>query len=186
MIIFVKFTPNSGHLSITDKYFKTRRCPLFRGFTVYCLTLCSDQKWFYFQINDGYWKRQFYAKILHYNFTTTIYKKTLNLFLYLSSKICMPVWFVQLNESKQFRDAFIGKCFNKWILSEKYKIKFPGKTAVCEAITFIWLSNYSKNVILNSCTFSIFPALEIKKLVGKILQRFDIISHIWIIHLLFH
>ena len=32
--IFVKFPPNSGHLSIADKFLKTRRCPLFRGFTV--------------------------------------------------------------------------------------------------------------------------------------------------------
>ena len=31
--------PNSGHLSITDKYFETRRCPLFRGFTVLILLL---------------------------------------------------------------------------------------------------------------------------------------------------
>ena len=31
---FIKFSPNSGHLSITDKFFKTCRCPLFRGFTV--------------------------------------------------------------------------------------------------------------------------------------------------------
>ena len=28
--IFFKLPPNSGHLSITDKFFKTRRCPLFR------------------------------------------------------------------------------------------------------------------------------------------------------------
>ena len=26
--------PNSGHLSMTENVFKTRRCPLFRGFTV--------------------------------------------------------------------------------------------------------------------------------------------------------
>ena len=32
--IFVKLPPNRGHLSITDKFCKTRRCPLFRGFTV--------------------------------------------------------------------------------------------------------------------------------------------------------
>ena len=30
MTIFLKLPPNSGHLSITDKYLKTRRCPLFR------------------------------------------------------------------------------------------------------------------------------------------------------------
>ena len=32
--IFLKLPPNSGHLSITDKFFKTRRCPLIRGITV--------------------------------------------------------------------------------------------------------------------------------------------------------
>ena len=38
MRIFFKFPPNSRHLSITDKLFKTRRCPLFRGFTVLTLS----------------------------------------------------------------------------------------------------------------------------------------------------
>ena len=33
--IFLKLPPNSGYLSITDYFFKTRRCPLFRGFTVF-------------------------------------------------------------------------------------------------------------------------------------------------------
>ena len=32
--IFVKLPLNTGHLSITYKFFKTRRCPLVRGFTV--------------------------------------------------------------------------------------------------------------------------------------------------------
>ena len=31
---FVKLPANSRHLLTTDKFFKTRRCPLFRGFTV--------------------------------------------------------------------------------------------------------------------------------------------------------
>ena len=34
MTIFFKLPSNSGHLSITDKFFKTRRCPLFRGLTI--------------------------------------------------------------------------------------------------------------------------------------------------------
>ena len=34
MTVYVKLSPNSGHPSITDKFFKTRRCPLFRGSTV--------------------------------------------------------------------------------------------------------------------------------------------------------
>ena len=34
MAIFVKLPPNSEHLLITENFFKTRRYPLFRGFTV--------------------------------------------------------------------------------------------------------------------------------------------------------
>ena len=34
MTIFVKLPPNSGHLQITDKFFKIRMCLLFRGFTI--------------------------------------------------------------------------------------------------------------------------------------------------------
>ena len=34
MTIFFKLPPNSGHLSITDNFFKTRKCPLLRVFTV--------------------------------------------------------------------------------------------------------------------------------------------------------
>ena len=33
--IFAKLPSNSGHLLITEKIFKNRMCPLFRGFTVY-------------------------------------------------------------------------------------------------------------------------------------------------------
>ena len=33
--VFFKLPPNSGHLSIRDNFFKNRRCPLFRVFTVY-------------------------------------------------------------------------------------------------------------------------------------------------------
>ena len=49
-----------------------------------------------------------------------------------------------------------------------------------------WKS-YSKKVILNSRTISIFPAIEVKKLVllGKILRHFNIILHIWLVQLLF-
>ena len=37
MTIFVKLPPNGGHLLITGKFFKTCRCPLFRGFNVFFL-----------------------------------------------------------------------------------------------------------------------------------------------------
>ena len=33
--IFTKLPPNSRSLVITDRFFKTHRCPLFRGFTVF-------------------------------------------------------------------------------------------------------------------------------------------------------
>ena len=48
-------------------------------------------------------------------------------------------------------------------------------------------NSYSKSFIFNCCTISVFPALEIKKLVfiGKIFWRFDIIWHIWLIHSFF-
>ena len=35
MTIFLKLPPNSEHLSIKDNFFKTLRCPLLRGFTVF-------------------------------------------------------------------------------------------------------------------------------------------------------
>ena len=34
--VFFKLPHNSGHLSIADKFLKTRRCSLFRAFTVLC------------------------------------------------------------------------------------------------------------------------------------------------------
>ena len=49
MTIFVKLPPNDEHLLIMDKYFKTRRCPLFRGFTVFekhrCTRLLLSRIW---------------------------------------------------------------------------------------------------------------------------------------------
>ena len=46
----------------------------------------------------------------------------------------------------------------------------------------------TRQTLLNSRKSSMFPALEINKLgiVDKILRRFDIILHIWLIHFLFH
>ena len=46
MTIFVKLSPNSEHLLIIDKFLKTRRCPLFRGFikiwTVFTILIISS------------------------------------------------------------------------------------------------------------------------------------------------
>ena len=44
MRIFLKLPPNSRHLSITDKFVKTRRCPLFRGFPVLPLLSYSNHQ----------------------------------------------------------------------------------------------------------------------------------------------
>ena len=55
-------------------------------------------------------------------------------------EICAPVRFVQLNVSKQFWRNFIGHCFNKWTLSQKYRLTFSLKTALCKNMIFMWLS----------------------------------------------
>ena len=51
--IFFKLPPNSGHLSITEKCFKIRRCPLFRGFTVTPWKI-SANGWFYL-MSENHW-----------------------------------------------------------------------------------------------------------------------------------
>ena len=96
------------------------------------------------------------------------FTKTLNQFFYLSSAIenfgtGIQVWFEQLKELKQFWGTFTRKyCHLQW-------------------------NSYSKSLILNFRTLSIFPAPEIKKvvIVGKILWSFETILHIWLIYLFF-
>ena len=73
------------------------------------------------------------------------FTKTLNQFFDLSRarenlEISIPVWFVQLNESKEFWGNLIGSYFNKWTLSQKYKMGVSLKTAVCKIMILIWLS----------------------------------------------
>ena len=79
-----------------------------------------------------------------------------------------------------------------WTLSPKYKMALSLKTTVCEDMIFIWLSPAMKQ-LLEKLYFEFPHALNFyfawhKKLaiVGNILWRFDIILHIWLIHLLFH
>ena len=91
--------------------------------------------------------------MLKYYITVSLrhFTKTSNQFFYLSSanensEICMRVWFVQLNESNQIWGNFIG-CFNKWRLSQKYKIAFSLKTAACEDMIFIWLVPAMKQLL---------------------------------------
>ena len=54
--IFSKLPLSSGHLSITDKFLKTRRCPLFRVFTVFAsnqlVLYCIKQAQFLQAFND--------------------------------------------------------------------------------------------------------------------------------------
>ena len=66
------------------------------------------------------------------------------------------------------------------------KSSYREKSQVLHGCHLRW-NSYSKNLILNSCTLSIFPGLEIKKLVlvGKLLWRFDVVFHIWLMHLFF-
>ena len=52
----VKLPPNSGYLSITDKFFKTRRCPLFRGFTV-SKSILKPFRWFPWLSKTKFWPR---------------------------------------------------------------------------------------------------------------------------------
>ena len=67
-----------------------------------------------------------------------------------------------------------------------FKSSYREKSLVLHSCHLRW-NSYLKSLILNSCTFSIFPALEIKKLVlaGKLMWRFDKVFHIWLKHLLF-
>ena len=89
-----------------------------------------------------------YAKTLHHIFISTIYGTFKSVF-HLSRtnenfETCMPVWFEQLNELKTVL---------RYIHS---------------------INSCSKSFTLNSCPFSIFPSLEIKKLifVGKNILTF--------------
>ena len=52
MTIFLKLPPNSRHLSITEKIFKTSRCSLFTGFTVSNLHDCTFNKRNQNDVND--------------------------------------------------------------------------------------------------------------------------------------
>ena len=58
MTIFVKLPPNNEHLLIMDKYFKTRRCPLFRGFTVFEKHRCTRR------LLSTIWNDNFFRKKL--------------------------------------------------------------------------------------------------------------------------
>ena len=94
------------------------------------------------------------------------FTKTLNQFFDLSRarenlEISIPVWFVQLNESKEFWGNLIGSYFNKWTLSQKYKMGFRWKLLYVR-LWFLydchpqWI-RYPKNFIFRS---SPFPGLD--------------------------
>ena len=92
--------------------------------------------------------------MLEYYITVSLWQftKNLNQFFDLSRanenlEICIPAWIVQLNESKQFWGNFFGYCFNKWLLSQKYKLAFSLKNAVRKDMIFIWLSPAMKQLL---------------------------------------
>ena len=136
--------------------------------------------------------------MLKYNIKISLqqFTKTLNQFFYLSRankslEICMPVWFVWLNVLKQVW----GILLDNILINGHYLIiqKSISVENYCMwGYDFLWQSPAMKQVIeklyFEFRTPSIFPALHIKKvaIVHKILLRFDIILHIWLIHLLFH
>ena len=123
--------------------------------------------------------------ILKYHFTislrqfTKIFKQFQNLSRTKENfQTCKPVLFEPLNESKQLWETFFGYCFNKWKLSQKFKIAFRLKTTAYEQIIFSGETYYQIKL-------PIFPALEINKLtlIGIILWYLDIICFIWLIKL---
>ena len=118
------------------------------------------------------------------------FAKTLNQLFHLSRtnrnfEACIPVWFGQLKELKQFWGTFTRQYFNKWTLSQKCKRLCSVKTTTCSHTIFLWVSSVTATRIftLNFCTFSIFHAFETKKvvLIAKILWHFDVLLQIWLI-----
>ena len=79
MTIFFKLPLNSRHLSITDKFFKTSRFLLFRGFTVisiifYFFSKCLFSVIMTITVNSNYFHKLHFWIILHYlNFEFDLY-----------------------------------------------------------------------------------------------------------------
>ena len=79
MTIFFKLLLNSTHLSITDKFFKTHRFLLFRGFTVISIIFCFFSKCLFsvvmtIIVNSNYFHKLHFWIILHYlNFEFDLY-----------------------------------------------------------------------------------------------------------------
>ena len=112
---------------------------------------------------------KYYITILFWQFT-----KTLNQFYSLSwanknSEICMPVWFEQLNQQiKAVLGTFIRQCFDKRAFHLKNAKYYLCKKLQYVRIYFLYnchlqWSIYSESIILNYCTLSVLPAIEIKK-----------------------
>ena len=123
-------------------------------------------------------------------------KNKINLFAYLvQTKIWKLVYLFDLSNWKN-KSSFEILSLDDILINEHYpenvKYHFCWKLLLV-AVLFLrdchlqW-NSYSKSFILNSRTLSIFPALEKKKLVfvGKILWRFNIMLHLWLINLFFH
>ena len=123
--------------------------------------------------------------MLKYYSTVSLWKFTENLNQFFLSraneslKICMYVWFMQLNQSS-FAMLFL---LENVLINGNYL-----KTTVCVDLRFIWLSSAMKH-LLEKLHFESPHVLDIIKklsLAGKIMLRFDIILHIWLIHMFFH
>ena len=112
-----------------------------------------------------------YAKILHHSLIPTIFEEIQ--FFYLSRthenlETCLfdlSNWKNQSSFEVLSLDILINGHYLK-----KNKISCLVKTTIYEATQFLYdchlhWNNYSKSFILNSCTLSIFPALEIRKLI---------------------
>ena len=112
MKIFVKLPPNSGQLLVTDKFFKTRRCPLFWGFTVKSE---NETAWAYIQ-----WEMRLIYRVFQG-------------FAYLPGSVaCLKIWGARVWAKKWYINVFlvgatmIGAVVKFWILAflEALKTKF--------------------------------------------------------------
>ena len=91
-----------------------------------------------------------------------------------------------LSKAYENLETCIPALFCACYITSKMQNSCSVKTATCSSLTFtgLWINSYSKISILNFCTLSIFPYLEIKRLVlfSKILRRFDIMLHTWLFY----
>ena len=129
-------------------------------------------------------------------YSDNLWKLSISFFTYLRhTEIWKLVYKSDLNNCKNW-SSFQVLSLNSILISghylknAKYHVHWKVLHVAIQFLDVLHLQchSYLKSLILNSCTLSIFPALKIMELafVGKILWHFDIIFHIWLIHLFFH